>query len=203
MNQLVRTEFIVLRKTAYQESSLIVSGLSPDVGKIDFILKGARRISKNSFPEVDYFRVFLVSFYDKSKKLIPPVTLELLKTHDALANLPEKFTEAFKIVPFLMRNKHYGVSCPVLYKSLLRYIDSSLKNKQYPRFFIKLAYLYENGLLPEELAHSREDQKRNKNFLSLLIKHIINDKEFPTLTENYCLKLEKWIELLCASNDLI
>ncbi len=202
MNRFISTEFIVLRKTAYQESSLIVSGLSPDVGKIDFILKGARRISKTSFPEVDYFRVFSVSFYDRNKALISPTTLELLKTHDALANAPERFTEAFEIVPFIMRNKHYGVSCPVLYKSLLRYIDSLTNNKRCQQFFIKLAYLYENGLLPEDLAYSQEDQKRNKNFLSLLINHILNGSEFPALTREYYLILEKWINSLCLSSEL-
>lgn len=202
MNQLVSTEFIVLRKTAYQESSLIISGLSPSAGKIDFILKGARRISKNAFPEIDYFRVFLVSFYDRNKTLIIPTTFELLKTHDALARVPEKFTEAFGIVPFIMRNKHYGVPCPVLYKSLLRYIDSLIKNKRYQQFFVKLAYLYENGLLPEELAYSKEDQKRNKNFILLLINHILDGSEFPILTENYYLKLERWINSLCVAVEL-
>lgn len=202
MNHFVSTEFIVLKKISYMESSLIVSGLSPDVGKIDFIFKGAKKISKSSLPEVDYFRIFSVSYYDRAKGLTTPTTLELLKNYDIIANNPEKLTEVFGIVPFILKNKHYGIACPILYKSLLRYIDSTAKNKPFQQFFIKLAYLYENGLLPEELAHSQEDQQKNKNFLSLLINLIINDRNPPVLPKEYCLKLEQWINSLCLLSEL-
>ena len=45
-----KTFYIILRKIPYQESSLIVSGLSPDFGRLDFLLKGARGTGAKKFP---------------------------------------------------------------------------------------------------------------------------------------------------------
>ena len=123
---------------------MIVSGLSPDMGKMDFFFKEARKITKNTFQEIDYFRIFSVKYNDRGKSLITPRTLDLLKTYDALSKIPEKFTEVFEIVPCILRNKHYRIACPIIYKFLLRYLDLIVKNETYWQFFIKLAYLYEN-----------------------------------------------------------
>ena len=37
-----KTTYIILRKIPFQDSSLIVSGLSPEFGRLDFLLRGAR-----------------------------------------------------------------------------------------------------------------------------------------------------------------
>ena len=46
---LVTTNLIVLRKTPYMETSLIISGLSPDFGKLDLLAKGELKISSKKF----------------------------------------------------------------------------------------------------------------------------------------------------------
>jgi recombinational DNA repair protein (RecF pathway) len=45
-----RTNLIVLRKTQYLESSLVIAGLpSPELGRIDVIVKGAKKFTKKPF----------------------------------------------------------------------------------------------------------------------------------------------------------
>ena len=45
-----KTTYIILRKIPFQDSSLIVSGLSPEFGRLDFLLRGARGTGAKKFP---------------------------------------------------------------------------------------------------------------------------------------------------------
>jgi recombinational DNA repair protein (RecF pathway) len=62
MTKTVATTIIVLKKIPYQESSLIVSSISAEYGKVDFIVKGARRITKKKQPIVDLFRELNIEY---------------------------------------------------------------------------------------------------------------------------------------------
>ena len=56
------TVCLILRHTPFQESSLIVSGISPDAGRLDFLLKGARGLGKKKFPPSCFLFNFVVPF---------------------------------------------------------------------------------------------------------------------------------------------
>ena len=40
------TEFLILRKTPFSDSSLVVAGISPEHGQIHFMVRGARKLGK-------------------------------------------------------------------------------------------------------------------------------------------------------------
>ena len=43
-----KTRYMILRKTPFRDTSLVVAGVSADYGRLDFVLKGARAISTKS-----------------------------------------------------------------------------------------------------------------------------------------------------------
>lgn len=50
-----RTEAVILRRTDYGETDRIYSALTPDLGRIDLIAKGARKPHSNAGRVLDYF----------------------------------------------------------------------------------------------------------------------------------------------------
>ena len=55
--------FIILDKRPYREAGLLLRGISPDYGRISFILHGGQSFSKSS-PEADIFREVEIEFED-------------------------------------------------------------------------------------------------------------------------------------------
>lgn len=55
-------DLLVLRKTSYAETSLIVAGLSPTHGQLHFLIRGGRRIGQRGSPVADLFRVLDVAY---------------------------------------------------------------------------------------------------------------------------------------------
>ena len=58
----IRTPYLILRKTGYSETSLIVAGITPESGRVHFLVRGARRLGRRQFPVVDLFRVLDVVY---------------------------------------------------------------------------------------------------------------------------------------------
>ena len=75
---LCQTDYIILRKIPFQESSLVVSGISPDYGRLDFLLKGARSAGGKKFPYAGLFRELQVEFQDNRSGS----SLLYMKTHE-------------------------------------------------------------------------------------------------------------------------
>ena len=57
-----KTAYIILRKIPFQESGLIVSGLSPEFGRLDFLLKGVRDTGAKKFLYAELFRELSIEF---------------------------------------------------------------------------------------------------------------------------------------------
>ncbi|HJO95185.1 MAG TPA: recombination protein O N-terminal domain-containing protein [Victivallales bacterium] len=203
MHKTVLTEVIILRKIPYSETSLIINSLSPEYGRLDFIIKGARRISKKSFPEIDIFRKLKIEFKEiaMSKNLISPLSFDLIEDNDRIAGYPEAISRIYKIISFILKNIHAGVSCRFVYDAFDNMLCKTSEGKEYPFFLIKLIYLYENGLLPNELSVSDKDNK-NKKILNLLINSAIGKIDTLKLPDEYVQSLNKWVNNLCLANDL-
>ena len=61
---LISSQFIVLDKRPYRESALITTGISPDYGRMSFVIHGAQKISEKSTPVVDLYRELNIEFKD-------------------------------------------------------------------------------------------------------------------------------------------
>ena len=212
MNKTISTNIIVLKKTAYQESSLIISSISAEYGKIDFVVKGARRIGKKEQPIVDIFRELAVEFKESKSGLNSPISLDLLKEHDKIALRPEIFMDVSRLTLFLLKNIYPHVPCNRIYSTfnnlLEKSVDGSIKTFDFCLF--KLVFLFENGFLPEYLeggsdnTFQHSDQAiKQQMFLSKLISYTEgNASNIPKLSSEYQDKFSDWITNLCRYNDL-
>jgi len=206
--KLARTEYLILRKTPYKESSLIVSGISPSFGKIDFIVRGAKKISKTKLPFVDIFREINVEFDTHRDGLKNIFSAELLSHFDNIASFSSNYQEACVIASFLLRNTHFMIECPFVYNTMKNALVNLSSDKNafllWPSL-VKLVFLSENGLLPDNLSNSNssENEKKRRVMLEKLFSAAAGETSPPELSLKYINRLSDWIDNLCRYNDLM
>lgn len=204
LNKIVSTRYIVLRKTPYMESSLIVSGISPSHGRIDLIVKGARKISTKASPEIDLFRIFNIQFLDRGKSLISPLVIEYVRNFDKLATKVEEFGKILRLVPFILNNIHYPVRCQFLLDALIKHLERVINGERTYDWLIKLAYIHENGLLPHNLTISNllKEEESARRFINSLLNYANGTGEFPKVPDMYLLGFESWLSNMCMEQHL-
>ena len=91
-----KTRYMILRKTPFRDTSLVVAGISADYGRLDFVLKGARAIGKKQFPTADVFREFHLEFRPARRPESMPtaVSLDLAAAHDAIVQSTDCYLAA-------------------------------------------------------------------------------------------------------------
>ncbi|HRR28232.1 MAG TPA: DNA repair protein RecO [Victivallales bacterium] len=204
MNRIHETQAIVLRKVPYSESSLIISCLTPDYGRLDLMVKGARRIQKKKYPEFDIFNELQVFFVESLSGNIHNInSSELVNSGINIANNPQNFKKALSIVKFILNNTHFNMRTSRLYLALRKMIADMSINIVFNEWelFIKLTYLSEEGFLPK--FDNDEKFAKFADFLTKLNAYC-EDKnvEKPQLTENYIEKLIKWVDNICISHSI-
>ncbi len=200
------TDIVVLRKTPYSESSLIIASLSPDFGRLDFLIRGARRLEKKKFPQVDLFRELNVHFREDKSGLHTLNSVELVRSHDGVALDIESFTGASRMASFVLRNSHPMIPGRRLYKSLTAMLARLSREKMHGSAveFVKLVYLDEHGLLPKTLgdaADKKAEADRHK-FLDKLLAALLEGAPLPQFSDNYWKAFSAWISELCAYHEL-
>lgn len=89
---MISTQMIVLAKQPYKEAALLLSGLSPDYGRLNLVANGAQKLSEKKFPAADLFRELEVEFNEEgASDLFTAKQLELAAAFDALADNPKHF----------------------------------------------------------------------------------------------------------------
>lgn len=190
------TDYIVLRKTPFRESSLIVSGISPEYGRLDFIMRGHSSGKKGKFSVAGLFRELHIEFKTKKEDLSGLLTagkIELLENHDSIAeNLPG-YMGACELSPVLLANVAAMVPVPETYQSLKLYLRS-IQNGKAPEPYLSLVYLmflHESGELPLQ-------EGRAGDFLVHLLTEIANGNDIPDgIPESYWQKLREWRQVIC------
>ena len=99
-----KTTYIILRKIPFQDSSLIVSGLSPEFGRLDFLLRGARGTGAKKFPYAELFRELAIEF--RPPKLHSPGTMCNLTSHE-LSHLSTPLLSGLKIISGCAPMRHF------------------------------------------------------------------------------------------------
>lgn len=192
-----RTSYILLRKTPFQESSLIVSGVSPDYGRIDFLLKGAKLVGKKKFPEAELFREFQVIFREAKNAdgLATLISAEPAAVHDGIAFRPEHYISACNFAAFLLRNTRPMLPVPISYRAFLLLLDRLEKySDSEPWLSLAMyAFLYENGLVPQG-----EDEQQSR----LLAYAVDPVKKIPEDKNDFWKRFRIWVDNLCIWNQL-
>jgi DNA repair protein RecO len=193
------THAIILKKIFYSESSLIINCLSPELGRVDFIARGARRIGKNKMPELDLFREISVSFRESQTSGLHSISKpELIESNYAVSDFPSNFLMAVNVSAFIISNLHFHIHSQRLYTALrkmLKKFSEQKCGKKWP-VFIKLVYLDEQGFLP------KYDSDPSFAKFANLINKIMDfcdgkTPQSPEISEAYLKRLEEWTRKIC------
>ncbi|MCH2205912.1 MAG: recombination protein O N-terminal domain-containing protein [Lentisphaerales bacterium] len=150
---MIETDVIVLKTTPYQDSSLILKGLSPDLGRISIYAKGARKISKKSFPSIGLFRVLTTSIIQpKTGDLYKLKNCEAIEINDTIAGYPDLVDFSSAIGQLSLSSNFNGIPCPLYFHAFKECINQ-LKHRPLPfsAWLCRLitCHLMEQGLFPE------------------------------------------------------
>ncbi len=197
-----RTSYIILRKTPFQESSLVLAGLSPDFGRIDFIVKGARSLSSKKFPIYELFRELSIQFKElKTGTLSTFQSAEPSESFDELASRPANYMAACEYAAFLLKHSQPHLECGQTYKSFKKALGS-LRTEESPERAItlaRLAFLHESGLLPDNLS---EDSDGRAALLQKILAFALGEAPEPKLSASYWGRIAKWTESLLRYHSL-
>lgn len=196
---MLKTSFIVLRKTPYQESGLIVAGISPDYGRVDLIVKGARSLGRRKFPIYALFRELALQFREPSGSggLATPRSAEALASFDGVASNPEAYLAACEFAAFLLKHSRHMLECHASYQAFKTMLSRLAKAELEPRratTLAKLSFLQEAGLLPDAMDE--------RNLLEELLQSALGECPPPELSDAYWHKLSGWADALTAYHNL-
>ncbi len=144
------SQFLVLRKTPYQGSSLIVSGLSPELGQMGFFIRMPGQKSKKNFSYFDLFRLLRVNYRKGKGDLFYCEEAECLADFSALACSYENFRAACWMAKFALANVLPGLSHPRFFRGMLVALQRLSLHQQGPAAVLTglcLTWLEEAGCL--------------------------------------------------------
>lgn len=195
---------IVLRRSPYRESDLIVSGISPDCGRLDLVVRhGARAGGGEKSPAADLYSELDVE-YDPPKNA--ESTLGNLRdgavteSFSSLADNVRNFKFAGAVGSFLLKNARPDLPMPYTYdvfRSVLCDLAAGTMRWTLTESscLIKLVFLYESGLLPESADASRD-------FFETLIAAGMDGDALPQAAPEYWKSLNAYFDALIAANHL-
>lgn len=189
-------QYIILRKIPFQESSLIVAGISPEFGRVDFLLKGARSVHKRKFPEAELFREFQVQFREPKNAdgLANLISADLCGIHDVLSEQPEHYITACSCAAFLLKNTRPMLAIPDSYRAFVVLLQRLAAKKETEPWcsLAKFVFLYENGFVP------KDDEAVHRVLQFALTLHT----KLPDDRREWWGKFENWVENLIVWHNL-
>jgi recombinational DNA repair protein (RecF pathway) len=203
MDTQLTTRFLVLRKTPYSESSLVVAGVSPDAGQIHFLVRGARKLGKRQFPAADLFQVLAVQYRHGRGSLCTWQAAEPEADYRAAAASPARFEAACRLAKFTLANVREGLAQPrhfaALQLALARLADpAAAETDAVAAAFVgtALVFLDEHGLLPDYPDNERLERQRD-----WLLRAAETPGPAPVLPAADWRRLEAWLEALLRHHD--
>jgi len=116
MADYVTSDALVLRKTPWSESSLIIATLTPDAGQVHFMIRGARRSGKKSFPSVDLFRHMRISWRRRAdSELFSVHDCECIEPFAAIPTVPAHYRAAGWLCRMILANTILDMPSPDLF----------------------------------------------------------------------------------------
>jgi DNA repair protein RecO len=193
------TNYIILRKTPYHETSLILGGITREHGRVDLLVKGAKKIGSKSLPAIDLFREINVNINLNKDGLQAIYSAELVSNFDNIALKKEAYLDACEISKFVLRNSQPANPSPETYNALKTAFQLlSEGNDLYCSPLVKLIYLSEHGLLPE----LPEERKKESELLAQLIEVAKGKNKLPNISKEYMDDINSWIDSICKFNEL-
>ena len=199
-----QTSFIVLKKTPYQDSHLLLYGISPDYGKISLLLYNGCKADRNHFPSADLFQEFNISFEQKdNSELFTAKEVEMLSDFSSIADNILNFKFAGKIAQFLLTHTENNLPFPFTYDAARNVFLQLILPPDTPGKWtleesaaaFKLCFLYEAGLLPEFEGKVAE-------LIENIISAVIEGAVLPAQPESYYKKLNQYCNSLLEYHNI-
>lgn len=142
---------LVLRKTVYAETSLVIAALTAERGQLHFLLKGALQSGRRKFPAVDLFRVVHLSCSAHSRaELHAAYRAECLRDFTAIAQHPDQYRAALWLCRLVLQNTVAEAPVPQLFPALVAACARLSRGEAVTPsvLAVGLVLLAEQGLLP-------------------------------------------------------
>ena len=189
-----KTRYMILRKTPFRDTSLVVAGISADYGRLDFVLKGARAIGKRQFPTADVFREFLLEFRPSRRPESMPtlVSLDLTVSHDGIAQSMDCYMAACAFASETLRRAQPMLEMPLAWQAfsvMLTRMERTL-SPQIPLMLARLAVLREHGFLSGVVPYPE--------LITPLFRCAVDaDAPWPDADETAVNRIAGWVETRC------
>ena len=189
-----KTRYMILRKTPFRDTSLVVAGISADHGRLDFVLKGARSIGKKQFPTADVFREFLLEFRPARRADSMPslVSMDLTASHDGIAQSMDCYLAACNFAAETLRRAQPMLEMPLAWQAfsvMLPRMERTLSPK-IPLMLARLAVLREHGFLSGAAPYPE--------LIPPLFQCAVEaDAPWPEIDETALNRIDSWIETRC------
>ena len=189
-----KTRYMILRKTPFRDTSLVVAGISAEHGRLDFVLKGARAIGKKQFPTADVFREFLLEFRPsrRAESMPTAVSLDLTTAHDGIAQSMDCYLAACAFAAETLRRAQPMLEMPLAWQAfsvMLTRMERSLSPK-IPLMLARLAVLREHGFLSGVVPYSE--------LIAPLFQCAVDaDAPWPDIDETALNRIDSWVETRC------
>ena len=186
-----KTRYMILRKTPFRDTSLVVAGISAEHGRLDFVLKGARAIGKKQFPTADVFREFQLEFRPSRRAESMPslVSLDLTASHDGIAQSMDCYLAACSFAAETLRRAQPMLEMPLAWQAfsvMLTRMERTL-SPQIPLMLARLAVLREHGMLSDIVPYPD---------LAAPLFHCAVDADapWPDIDETALNRIDSWVE---------
>lgn len=214
MNELLNTEMLILRKTPYRESSLLVAGITPENGRLDLVVKGELAFSKKKFPVIDLFRKIQAEFVRS-----PQSTLHNLRQAEVIADcgeelaaVPDNFLLASELAELILKSAKPDLPCPETFDASLNILDmlsrvardepQAAAKRSRCAAMMKLTILSENGLLPENLDPDPETNVEKHDLMDHILAAAQGLDDPPVNTGRFWAQMNRWADFLISKTEL-
>ena len=203
-NQLTIIEALVLKKTVYSETSLIINTLTSDKGRQSFLIKGAlrNRKSKNSF--VDLFRYLQIVYKPShSSELHAVREVDCIDSFYTISSNQQNFKIAIWLCQFILVNTEVDNSVPNLFQALKIAFHRLSQSGVITTIPIKLGICFialsDHGLLPDF-----PDNKRYQLEVDRMMEFSLNiDIDVPDYPQESWGDLWQWMREFIRRNTEI
>ena len=146
---------LILRTRLLTETSLIIHWLTPELGRIATVAKGARRAKSPFAGKLDIFYAAEFSFNrSRSSDLHNLREVKLHQTHGAIREDMAKLQQAAYVANFLELATETETPLPEIFKLVRGFLKFLCEQKTSPQniFALELKLLHELGLAPDPAA---------------------------------------------------
>ena len=195
--ELQETDFIVLRKTQYGDSKLIINGLTP-TGRLSFIVYGAVGSGRHGGLVFERFRLLRVSYAETDHELQKCKEAETLADYSSLVHDFDAYSAACWLSQFSLANMPPALDCQCFFESIKIGLGRLANQVALPSTVITgigLVYLREGGWLSDY-----EDSPQSARQIQILLDMALGG-DIPRLAKDNWEALRQWTLSLLSLND--